>query len=493
MNPTWQRNLGLLALVAATLTACSADPDSSSADQQGTPSSSSAASPAADAGPAVDPVQLTLGTGDAKDAPSAGQIRWFAHRVTQLTDGAVTIKPVYLAAGHVARFEPVMVQQAIHGDLDLAVVAARAWDSVGVRTLAPLQAPFVVTSDQAMARVVADPIRSDVLAGLTDVGVVGLSLWPEGLRHPFGFAAPLNEPGDYAGGLVRAPYSRATKDLFRSLGARTTNGTPDPSTQVGAESQYSSAPAGTATSNLVFFPKINVLVANAAVDASLTDEQRDALTQAADDTRAWVLGTMPTDDEAARTFCDQGGKIQAASRAQVDAMVEATQPVRDAMAADAVQGPILDEITQAVAGSGATTSLSDCGDPTDAEALAALNGDYTFTVTADAGRKVGVTDQDVLDNGSGHYTAHLRDGTWTLDQVYTEGPSKGTEDSGLGDYTVEGDLFTWYWSHEPGQNVQARVTVLPDGSLEFRDVVSAEGGDWATMATVHFSRWHRVD
>jgi hypothetical protein len=174
-------------------------------------------------------------------------------------------------------------------------------------------------------------------------------------------------------------------------------------------------------------------------------------------------------------------------------MVEATQPVRDAMAADAVQGPILDEITQAVAGSGATTSLSDCGDPTDAEALAALNGDYTFTVTADAGRKVGVTDQDVLDNGSGHYTAHLRDGTWTLDQVYTEGPSKGTEDSGLGDYTVEGDLFTWYWSHEPGQNVQARVTVLPDGSLEFRDVVSAEGGDWATMATVHFSRWHRVD
>ena len=35
--------------------------------------------------------------------------------------------------------------------------------------------------------------------------------------------------------------------------------------------------------------------------------------------------------------------------------------------------------------------------------------------------------------------------------------------------------------------------MLADGSLEFRDVNSAEGGVWAKMATVHFSRWHRVD
>ena len=111
----------------------------------------------------------------------------------------IRIKPVYLAAGHVAKFEPVVAQQAIDGDLDLALVAARAWDTVGVRTLSPLQAPFLVTSDELMAQVVADPIQDDLLAGLPEVGVVGLGLWPEGLRHPFGFGAPLNEPADYDG------------------------------------------------------------------------------------------------------------------------------------------------------------------------------------------------------------------------------------------------------------------------------------------------------
>ena len=38
----------------------------------------------------------------------------------------------------------------------------------------------------------------------------------------------------------------------------------------------------------------------------------------------------------------------------------------------------------------------------------------------------------------------------------------------------------------------ATFTVLPDGSLEFSDVASAEGGDWARMATVHFSHWNKV-
>jgi hypothetical protein len=41
--------------------------------------------------------------------------------------------------------------------------------------------------------------------------------------------------------------------------------------------------------------------------------------------------------------------------------------------------------------------------------------------------------------------------------------------------------------------VTATFRVLPDGSLAFSDVVSAEGGDWARMATVHFSRWQRTD
>ncbi|MCY4726280.1 hypothetical protein NYO98_08320 [Nocardioides sp. STR2] len=490
MDATWHRKLGLLVAVAATLTACSTDPDGSSTDPQSNPSSEGRATPAVKAAP--QPVELQLGTGDAEDAPSADQIRWFAKRVEELTDGTITITPLYQAAGSTTRFETAMARKVIAGDLDLAVVASRAWDSVGVRTLSPLQAPLLITSDEAVAEVVTDPMQDDLLAGLPEVGVVGLDMWPEGLRHPFGFASPLNEPRDYAGGLIRAPYSRATRDMFRALDAMTTAGSPDPATQRGAESQYSAAPAGTATANVVFFPKINVLVANAEAEERLTEGQRRALGQAADDTRDWVLDTMPTDDEAARTFCDEGGKIQAASSTQYRAMYKATQPVRDAMAADEVQGPIVEQITRAVADIKPEESLTTCGNSTDAEAAAALNGDYTFIVTAAAARNAGVDDPEVLENGVGKYTAHLEDGTWTLDQVYTKGPNKGTQDRSLGDFTVRGDNMVWYWGHEPGQNVETTFDVLPDGSLEFTGVNSHEGGDWALMAKVHFDHWQRV-
>ena len=420
------------------------------------------------------------------------QIRYFAKRAGEVSGGAITVKPVWLAAGDVAHFETATAQQAIDGDLDLALVASRAWDTVGVNSLTPLNAPFLVNTDELVSEVVSGPVQDELLSGLPQVGVVGLGMWPEGLRHPFGFGQPLNAPADYARSTIRAPYSKTTQDMFAALGAETTDGPVDPSKQRGAESSYRLVPAGTATGNVVFYPKVNVLVANAEVEAGLTDRQRDALARATEDTRTWVLENLPSDNEAARTFCAEGGHIQSASPAQVEAMVRATKPVVDAMRKDQVVAGVIGEIEAMAAGIKAEKPLSDCGDKTDAEALAQLNGDYAFTVTAAAGRKAGVTDPEVLNGGSGRYTAHLKDGTWTLDHTYTEGPSKGTSDSGLGDYTVEGDQFTWYWSHEPGQHVTATFKVLPDGSLEFGDVVSAEGGDWARLATVHFSHWKRI-
>jgi TRAP-type C4-dicarboxylate transport system substrate-binding protein len=496
MNATWQRNLGLLALMAASVTACSADPDSSSADRGSTPpstgQSTGTATPAVDSDPAVDPIVLRLGTGDAKTAPAADQIRWFVKRAAELTGGAVTIKPVWLAAGDERHFETAMAHQAIDGDLDLALVASRAWDTVGVRTLTPLNAPFLVTSDELVAQVVADPIQGDLLSGLPEAGVVGLGLWPEGLRHPFGFAEPLDGPGDYDGTLVRAPYSRTTREMFRALGARTTDGAPDPSTQRGAESAYRLAPAGTATGNVVFYPKVNALVANAEVEAALTDAQRDALEQAAADTRDWVLDTWPTDNEAARTFCDEGGRIQAATAAQAESMVEATRSVVEAMSADDELGPIIAEIQQVGTGIEAEQPLLSCGDETDAEALAVLNGSYVFTVSPDAARRAGVTDQEVIDNATGDFTVTMKDGQWTLEQVYATGPMKDQTDHGLGDYTIDGNRLEWFWGHEPGAWVKATFQVLPDGSVGFSDVTDGEGPQWELMAQVHFHHWERI-
>lgn len=489
MNTTWQYTLGL-ATIAATMTACSSAPGSPSAEPSRTPSTTVDASPA-EAG--IDrpesPITLRLGTGDSRTAPAADQIRWYARRVADLTDDAVKIKPVWLAAGDIPGFETAVAQQASDGELDLALVASRAWDTLGVDSLRPLNAPFLVNTDELVAEVVTGPVQESLLAGLDDAGVVGWGLWPEGLRHPFGFGAPLNAPADYDGTLIRAPYSETTRQMFRTLGADTTDGAVDPAEQRGAESAYRLAPAGEATANVVFYPKINALVVNDNIDSALTDEHREALVQAALETTSWVVDTRPSDNEAARTFCDEGGRIQSATPAQVEAMMAATRPVTEAMLAEEVTGPIVKEIEALAKSVEPEAPLADCGARTDDEELQQLDGTYTFTVSPAAARAAGVTSRGIINSATGDFTVTMEKGRWTLEQVYATGPMKGQKDSGLGDYTIDGDRLEWFWSHEPGAWVKATFRVRPDGSVNFSNVTDGEGPQWERMAQVHYDYW----
>jgi hypothetical protein len=63
------------------------------------------------------------------------------------------------------------------------MIPARAWDTEGVTSLRALHAPFLVTSDELVAEIVDGELADELLAGLEDVGVTGLALLPEGLRH----------------------------------------------------------------------------------------------------------------------------------------------------------------------------------------------------------------------------------------------------------------------------------------------------------------------
>ena len=83
--------------------------------------------------------------------------------------------------------------------------------------------------------------------------------------------------------------------------------------------------------------------------------------------------------------------------------------------------------------------LTDCGDETDTEELAQLNGKFTFVVSPAAARKAGVETEDIIESATGRFTVTMTDGTWMLEQVYATGPNKGQKDEGLGDYTIEGN------------------------------------------------------
>jgi hypothetical protein len=79
----------------------------------------------------------------------------------------------------------------VSGELDLGLVATRAWEDAGVASLVALTTPFLITDEALVDDVVGGPIADELMSGLNKVGVVGLALIPEGLRHPFAFDTPL--------------------------------------------------------------------------------------------------------------------------------------------------------------------------------------------------------------------------------------------------------------------------------------------------------------
>lgn len=266
-------------------------------------------------------VTLRIGLTDGTDSPMAEAIDEFVEQAAEFSDGQITIEPVWSAAGDPPPddWEQAIAGMVVSGELDLALIASAAWDTEGVSTLRALNAPFLVDSDALIESIVTSELAGDLLAGLDEVGVTGLALWPEGLRHVFAFGEPLVAPEDFAGATIRAPRSDTVYALFEALGATAV----DPNSSdfdaavgngslAGAESSFERAislPGGslTAAGNVTLFPKVNTLVVNQGVFDGLSEEQRAALRRAADGARAFVLDSAPADPVRAQEYCAARG------------------------------------------------------------------------------------------------------------------------------------------------------------------------------------------
>ena len=132
-------------------------------------------------GGAPPPVVLTIGTDDPEGRPASTQIEEFADEVEARSHGALRIEPRYRAAGiGVDDWDQAVARLVVAGDLDLGMIPARAWDTEGVSTLRALTTPLLVTGEDHMDAVALDDeLSQDLMAGLDEVGVVGLTLVPE--------------------------------------------------------------------------------------------------------------------------------------------------------------------------------------------------------------------------------------------------------------------------------------------------------------------------
>ena len=402
------------------------------------------------------PVTLRIGTDDEPGRPAAEVISDFARRVRALSGGQLVVEPVWKAAGRdVKDWDQAVARLLVGGELDLALVPARAWDTEGVASLRALQAPHLLTTSEAVGKVVTSDLAPELMSGLEAVGVTGLALVPEGLRYLFAFDEPVLRPTDLRGSVVRAPTSAATAALFAALGAgvddlageafrrRVGDGT-----VTAAESSFAFAgtlPApSTVTGDLVLFPKVDALVAGRDVLAGLAPEQRQVLRRAAVATRDAAVRSVRSEAEAATRFCANGGTVVLAGEQRLAAFRRAAAPVHAQLRQDPATRRLLDRIQEVVAGGPAPVPVAPCA-PTpvglaapSASGTTFPEGTYRAAMSGPALVAAGV-DPGGAEAFDGVNDLRFRDGRWHHD---THGENAG-DDCG-GTYSVEaGRLVVW--------------------------------------------------
>ena len=297
-----------------------------------------AAAPRNKAGGPLPPVTLTLGTPDfpANSPPQFQDINHFARQVRQLSGAQMGIRILWNVAQGATDIEQVTVSLVRDGKVDLGWIGARAWDTLGVRSLQALQAPFLIDSYPLLDAVLASPMAGRMLAGLHQAGFTGLGLYPDQLRHLNGFRKPLASLRDLWGARIRTPSSRASDALLRALGAvpvhvagpafpmAVANGTLD---GVDASAGFAATVGGRfLTGNITLYTRANTLFADAGRFARLTASQQQVLRSAARRTLPFALATPP-ERGGLKLFCATGGTVVTASDTAVGAIERAAQPV----------------------------------------------------------------------------------------------------------------------------------------------------------------------
>jgi TRAP-type C4-dicarboxylate transport system substrate-binding protein len=379
------------------------------------------------AGGEAAPVTLSIGTSDQRGTVASDQVEEFARQVEELSGGEIRVRPVWdLAVG--SDWDQRVARLVVSGELDLGLIPARAWDTEGVSTLRPLHAPFLVTTDELLDDVVADEVAEGMLAGLDDVGVAGLALLPEHVRHVFSYGAPLLTPDDFAGVAIRAPTSETSYAVFEALGAVPSDfdgigagdlawaigdGTVD-AMDSGFGAYIAEIPRSATAGNVVLYPKANTLVINAEVLAGLTEDQQAVLRRAATATREWAIANNPSDAERAALYCDDGGTIVTASESDLETLREAVQPVVDALAGDERTASIVDRLRRLADQTGPAPPIAQCRPTAVTTRPAVPTATTAEQEFPDGVYRAEITVQDLIAAGVDREDAFNHAATWTL-------------------------------------------------------------------------------
>ena len=385
------------------------------------------------------------------------------------------------------------------GRIDVASVAARAWDSLGATGFAAFQSPFLLTSDALLDQATADPrVARPLLDSLALMHVTGLALAPIGVRFLFA-REPLDGPAAFAGATVRINASRTTDDILRSLGARPSTTPPSGPPIVEAvhagrldaiEADMRNATGHGYVSavphvNSPLFAKVNALVANSArlealgPGAAVDPRGGGASSRRAaggDDRMSWAAA------------CGGGLKPRPATPQQLDALHVALLEVHSALDGNAAAALAIDRIGALAVRTRAADPWMQCGRRAQERSpTAEIDGAYEFSVTATSAAEVG------LEPGNdGGYRVEFGHGRYA---VFHAGPADpewpgwdfARDPVEIGSVLVRGDVATL----RPETSIVKGSVVKRYRFERFRDRLRWHHGTGDALMTV--TPWRRVD
>lgn len=382
----------------------------------------SCAAPLGRTGTPIDPVTLTSTWGNGPGGVGSDVL----DALVQPSDSAIAISAPGTEVGRDSDDEEGgAVAELAAGAADISVIRADRLVAAGAASLAPLQAPLVVTNEEQAAKIAADPVLSAAtMADLRDIGLMGLALAPGGLRHPFGYVTPLLGPADYVGATINTRVGPGVNALIEALGASTDHSVGQERADAASsgtlrgievsllQSQAVDRPA-VLTANVTLYEKFDVVVIRSAAFDSLSAPQQAELVRVSQAAIETALDRRQTEAEAFASWCDSGSASAVlADGAALSAIKAALQPVLDHVMT--ASSSSIDRMRALHDGTSDFT-------PVDCVPSAPSGADGTYQVTPSGDQTVldgvwrlEISEAELTAAGVNFHDAQVNAGVWTL-------------------------------------------------------------------------------
>jgi TRAP-type C4-dicarboxylate transport system substrate-binding protein len=303
-------------------------------------------------------VVLRIGStpGGLADVPPVAD---FVRTVARLSSGTIQIEVTNQWGNFAPDAEADVVRKTELGTLDLGWAGSRVFDTLGDPAFAALSVAMLIDSHALANAVLRSDLPNRMLASLPPLGLTGLALLGDELRFPVGVRNALLAPSDWRGLSIGTYRSRMQEDAVRALGATpvvafgpyrnhyVANGTIQGfefDVRRYAQQGWGSKAAPYVTINVALWPQFDVLFANPDRLASLTDQQRGWLEEAAHDAAPNSSGDASDRDPFIGQACAAGAHFVLAPPSALAALHRAFAPLYRSLERDRQTSEFLREI-----------------------------------------------------------------------------------------------------------------------------------------------------